>query len=335
MGSARATRTGGVKEVMEVEPNREASARRGHIREVPLSGPPWEREVERPIHIPEMFVKGLPRAARKQQGRLSNDIVPAPMVVRQRGLRFEPRRIEAYRRVCEYEAEPGRVPLPYPEIHFTPLMAEAIVSGRFPLSPLGLIHTRQTIALHRPVEPHDVVDLTAALSAIRETPRGYEVDFSLSLERDGALAWSGTTTVLSRAAHARTVRPKGDRDLTSAPPRIATQVRSVRRNTGVAFARVSGDWNPHHLWWFTARPLGYRRPIAHGMWTFARAVTVALRGADPVEPLSATVSFKKPLLLPARIQIEAPRLATDVASVPISVRDARTGAPHVVGDVGR
>lgn len=325
-----------MKEIQRVEPNgpmEHVKSGEGETRTIPLSGSPWERVVKHPIHISEMFVKGLPRAARKEQGRLSDSIAPRPMIVRQRNLRFDPRRIEAYRRVCEYEAEPRRVPLPYPEIHFTPLMAEAIVSNQFPLSPLGLIHTRQTIALHEPVRPHDVVDLAAELSSICETHRGYEVEFSLSLERQGTLLWGGTTTVLSRAAHARSSRPKDYRHLDSAPPRVATQVLSVRGNTGVAFARVSGDWNPHHLWWFTAKPLGYRRPIAHGMWTFARAVTVALRGVDDAQSISADVTFKKPLLMPGRIQIEAPRLEPDVKSVPIAVRDARTAAPHVVGEV--
>lgn len=301
-------------------------------RVIALSGPRTERNVRKPLHISEMFLKGLPRAARKEQGKLTEGIVPGPMIVRQRGLRFDPRRIEAYRRVCEYESEPGRVPLPYPEIHFTPLMAEAIVSNRFPLSPLGLIHTHQTITLHEPLHAHDVVDLTAELASIRETHRGYEVDFALALDRGATRVWSGVTTVLSRAEEARSGRRRRTR-VESAPPRVATQVLSVSRSTGVAFARVSGDWNPHHLWWFTAKPLGYQRPIAHGMWTFARAVTVALRGIDEDMPIEASISFKRPLLMPGRIQIEAPRLESQGQCVPVAVRDARTAAPHVLGEV--
>ena len=45
-------------------------------------------------------------------------------------------------------------------------------------------------------------------------------------------------------------------------------------DTGIRYAKVSGDWNPHHLYPWSARLLGYRSPIAHGLWTLARAVAV-------------------------------------------------------------
>ncbi|MEM7436511.1 MAG: MaoC/PaaZ C-terminal domain-containing protein [Myxococcota bacterium] len=282
-----------------------------------------------------MFARVLPLAARKEQGRLADGVVPGPMRVRQPKLRLERSRIEAYRRVCDYEAQPNLVPLPYPEIHFTPLMAAAILSDRFPLSPLGLIHTKQTIAVHAPLRPGDMVDATAELSELRRNDKGYEVDFALRLERDGAPVWSGVTTVLSRSPGVRSKRaaprPRSAGD--AQPLSTATQELTVPSRTGVAFARVAGDWNPHHLWWFTAKPLGYRRPIAHGMWTFARAVTVALRGVEAQASLEASVAFKRPLLMPARVQIQATPLSPDTPETSIAVRDAETGAPHVVGHV--
>ena len=33
---------------------------------------------------------------------------------------------------------------------------------------------------------------------------------------------------------------------------------------GRRYARVSGDYNPIHLWALTARPFGFRAPILHG-----------------------------------------------------------------------
>ena len=42
---------------------------------------------------------------------------------------------------------------------------------------------------------------------------------------------------------------------------------------GVKYAQVSGDWNPHHLWTWSSRLLGYKAPIAHGMWTMARCLS--------------------------------------------------------------
>lgn len=103
---------------------------------------------------------------------------------------------------------------------------------------------------------------------------------------------------------------------------------TVPGNTGVRYARVSGDYNPHHLWWFTARPFGYRRPIAHGMWTFARVLSEVLEGVDEEAPVHATTAFKRPLLMPSRIRIEAQRLTRDLTEVQFAARDAKSGAPH-------
>lgn len=42
--------------------------------------------------------------------------------------------------------------------------------------------------------------------------------------------------------------------------------------TGIRYAKVSGDWNPHHLYPWSARLIGYKMPIAHGMWTLGRVI---------------------------------------------------------------
>lgn len=46
----------------------------------------------------------------------------------------------------------------------------------------------------------------------------------------------------------------------------------VPGNCGVQYAKLTGDWNPHHLYKWTAWLLGYRKPIAHGMWTLSRSI---------------------------------------------------------------
>jgi len=307
-------------------------------RAIDLAGQPMEREVRRPMNTAEMLARALPRAILSDQGRIAESFAPGPMRVRQAALRLDPSRIDAYRRICEYEAQAQGVPLTYPELHFTPLMAAAVISPRFPLSPLGLIHIGQSVEQHEALRPGDVVDASTELSALRETDRGYEVDFSMTLERQGTKVWSGLATMLSRSPQTRSSGGKRRRP----KPSTGTQnfntdalQLTVPGNTGLTYARVSGDWNPHHLWWFTARPLGYRRPIAHGMWTFARVLAAALRGVPDEAPLQASALFKRPLLMPARITLHAPHLKPAARSVEIAVRDTDSGMPHLLGEVGR
>ncbi|MEU4162465.1 MaoC/PaaZ C-terminal domain-containing protein [Actinoplanes sp. NPDC026670] len=72
----------------------------------------------------------------------------------------------------------------------------------------------------------------------------------------------------------------------------------VPARVGTDYAGVSGDRNPIHTSWLGARLFGFPRPIAHGMWTMAHALA-ALEGRLP-ETCTVDVTFKKPLLLPAR-----------------------------------
>jgi len=255
------------------------------------------------------------------------------MKIWQRGLLLEPGRIAAYRKACLYMAEPGCVPLPYPEMHFTQLIAEAVVSPQFPLSPLGLIHVGQEVESLEPLRPGDVVDAQTELTELRHTKRGYELDFAMRVERNDELVWKGRATLLSRSEQTRaTVRGPATRSLP--PPKgsgVRTLLVSVPRNTGVSYARVSGDWNPHHLWRATALPLGYRRPITHGMWTFARALSPVLERAPKEVPLSAFAAFKRPVFMPGRMRIEAPPLSAETPLVSFAAYDARSGEPHVLG----
>jgi acyl dehydratase len=294
-----------------------------------LTGPSFEREVQRPLSTAQMLAAVLPQAARKRQGVLSKSIEPGPMRVRQEGLPFGVEHIRRYREVCGFRAQPSVVPLTYPEMHFTALIAEAVVSPQFPLSPLGLIHTGQRVELHQPLLPGAVVDATTELVSLHQTDRGYELEFSMLVERAGQKLWSGLATLLSRSPEKRS--PKKHETRRAASPDQRELELSVPGNTGLRYARVSGDYNPHHLWRITARPLGYRRPIAHGMWTFARVLSEVLEGVDEAAPVQADAAFKRPLLMPSRIRVSAPRLSREPREVCFSAREARTGAPHLVG----
>ena len=93
---------------------------------------------------------------------------------------------------------------------------------------------------------------------------------------------------------------------------------------GRRYGAVSGDRNPIHLHDLTAKPFGFPRAIAHGMWTKARAL--AALGARVPDAFTTEVRFAKPLLLPGKVAFatEGERFA---------VRDERKGTPHLHGTI--
>jgi acyl dehydratase len=69
----------------------------------------------------------------------------------------------------------------------------------------------------------------------------------------------------------------------------------------------------------TARPLGFPRAIAHGMWSKARCVA-ALEGHLP-DAFAVEVRFRKPILLPGRVRFQSAERPE--GEIEFAVRDSR------------
>jgi acyl dehydratase len=75
---------------------------------------------------------------------------------------------------------------------------------------------------------------------------------------------------------------------------------------GLAFAALTGDFNPIHWVPLYARAAGFGSTILHGFATLARTVEALNRGVlggDPARLGAIDVRFTKPLVLPARVSV--------------------------------
>lgn len=92
-------------------------------------------------------------------------------------------------------------------------------------------------------------------------------------------------------------------------PRVPAEAREVAfwklpADAGLAFAALTGDFNPVHWVPAYARLLGHRGTIAHGFLTFARAIEGLNRSVfagDAHRLASFDARFTRPLVLPARV----------------------------------
>jgi len=97
---------------------------------------------------------------------------------------------------------------------------------------------------------------------------------------------------------------------------------------GRAYAAVSGDANPIHLYPLTARPFGYPRPIVQGMWTQARVL--AALGGRLGAAYTATGTFTKPILLPGTATFG---VLPDADGVRYAVMNTDASKPYLLGTV--
>jgi len=77
---------------------------------------------------------------------------------------------------------------------------------------------------------------------------------------------------------------------------------NVPKNIALHYANITGDYNIHHLP-FLAKFVGYKGPIAHGLWTLSRCIAEIYKNGDiPIYPYKCNVAFKVPLYTPSSAQ---------------------------------
>ena len=238
------------------------------------------------------------------------------------GVAVDRNHLAEYARVCGFgltDALPG----PYPHVLGFPLQMQLMSAADFPLPLLGLVHVANRIRRHRPVGAEETLDLTVRAADLRPHGRGQQVDLVTEVEVAGERVWESTSTYLHRDGAAG---PKGPRSETEVPTGGA--VWRLDAGLGRRYAAVSGDCNPIHLYPWAARAFGFRRTIAHGMWTAARCLA-DLEGRLPASYVQE-VTFRAPVLLPGSVAFTA----SESAGVwTLDLRDARRATPHLSGTV--
>ncbi|MBW3601761.1 MAG: hypothetical protein KY434_03550 [Actinobacteria bacterium] len=241
-------------------------------------------------------------------GRGGGDRADLPdRTVRQDGARLDRDRLAAYQRVCGFRVSDD-VPATYLHVRCFPLSVELMTASDFPIPLVGLVHVANTMTVHRRVGSGEALDLEVGVADLRPHRRGRVFDITAEVRPADQLepSWTSRSTYLARG------RGEGDDDAPRlegvpgpAEGRTATAQWRVPADTGRRYARVSGDVNPIHLHPLAARLFGFRRAIAHGMWTAARALAT-LDGRLP-QAWRYDVEFAKPLLLPATVELVTER----------------------------
>ncbi len=274
-----------------------------------------------------MFAKGIFLSMFRKQGVLRTEDVPL-ITVELPKLTIPMDRLAYFKEVCGDDSE---LPMAFPETWFMGMMGQIVTHPAFPLSPMGLIHVRQIITQHRPIKLDASLSLYCELKELRAAPRGIEVDCGVYVKDENGVCWEGTVMFLSRSERARAPKKSGEKR--KSEPKEAQIVIDVPENTGRRYAKASGDYNPHHMTRPTAKLMGFKRPIAHGMWTLAKAVALLPSEAKKL-PCKLDVSFKRPILMPAKIGANMSKYE-EGKPLSFEIFSVKNGEPHVVGTIER
>ena len=230
-----------------------------------------------------------------------------------------------YREVCGFERGEA-VPSTYLHVLAFPLHLSLMTAPGFPLAVMGAVHVENTIEQLRPIGLGERFDLSVEATELAPHPRGHTVTITSEATIGAEVVWRDASVFLGRGT--------GNGQRTSAAPALPDEAPfgpmqwSLPAGLGRRYAAVSGDRNPIHLYAVTARPFGFTRQIAHGMWTKARALA-ALAPRLP-HAYTVAVAFKKPVPLPSTVHFGA---RDGDAGLDFGVTSARPQAPHLVGRV--
>ncbi|MEU6098468.1 MaoC/PaaZ C-terminal domain-containing protein [Streptomyces sp. NPDC047079] len=209
------------------------------------------------------------------------------------GVRIDSDRLAAYERVCGFPTGVDALPVTYPHVLGFPLAMRIMASREFPLPLVGLVHTSVEITQREPLAPDGEYAIGVRVRELLPHRRGTEAVVVTEAHAGERLVWESTSTYLARH---RTSAPAAKPPTVRAPlPALAKW--HLADDLGRRYGAVSGDRNPIHLHRLTARPFGFPRAIAHGMWSVARCVAEQPAGTA----VHLRAEFGAPVLLPGTV----------------------------------
>ena len=152
-----------------------------------------------------------------------------------------------------------------------------------PLNYLNLLHLEQEFVRPRQEPGAGDQPPAAAIESLEEHPLGTTITViaasQLGLWSRSRFLVRGATIPATAAGTDRLEWPDEaiPKDPTDAVATSVDRQDFVAPRNAAAYARCSGDANPLHLSPEVAALAGYDRPIMHGMWTLARALSLAVQ----------------------------------------------------------
>ncbi len=245
-----------------------------------------------------------------------------------RDTNVDPKRIEQYADVCDFEKDSKVLPITLPHLLAFPLHLELMLQRDFPFAVMGMVHVRNEITQYRAIKTHEIMDVTCFFSDIRKTDKGFDIDIKTQIHISGSVVWESISTNLVRQK-TDIASPEKSREPLALPEQPNKEFWRLASDLGRRYALVSGDSNPIHLFSLSAKLFGFKGHIAHGMWSKAR-IAAALHSKIESDACTISVEFKLPVFLPSTVQLNYDMKDKEIE---FDLRDEAGIKPHLKGSI--
>ncbi|MGS2721904.1 MaoC/PaaZ C-terminal domain-containing protein [Paraglaciecola aestuariivivens] len=203
----------------------------------------------------------------------------------------------------------------------------------FPL--LGLVHVENSVTLLKPMKIGQKLRLQSCFSSLQAHAKGWTLVISVKVFNRRSLVYSSESTYLYRDHILASNKSLHSSQKPKILPFELLKSWPLKANLGREYAKVSKDFNPIHLYGFSARLLGFKQSIAHGMWlkAFVLSSLFEQQKLDLYEGFKAQVKFKQPVYLPNEINLSTQTPLKTSADLAFQLTTQLPDKPHLVGNI--
>ena len=221
---------------------------------------------------------------------------------------IEHQHLADYQSACGFKRE-GKVPITYPQvIGFNALMT-LMTHRNFSLPVVGMVHTHNKVENFADINCNETISQETRLLSCEEVEKGFQCTIEVLTLQKEILANRISSRYLYRTNTKIEKRVSKSKANLSPAPEFLNHSLNADEKLIRRYAMVSGDLNPIHLCHFTARLFGFKKMIAHGMWSIARVIaefsSQLQRNPNEQKQLKEIeVDFRKPIYLPSELAID-------------------------------
>jgi acyl dehydratase len=282
---------------------------------------------------PNMFLLMLRAAVKKTHRNTSPNQVPdiddKVLVLQKR--RVPAPKVRLFNQLVDWQGQPDILhPCILHSLLF-PLHMSLFLDESFPFALVGLVHIKNDIHQLRPVLASEELDVSCYLADLQAHPKGWMFSVCSQVHSNGDLVWESKSVNLFRLQKSQVIAAKPP--ILDDPP-ILEYIENwqLMGDLGRKYARSSGDYNLIHLYPFAAKLFGFKRHIAHGMWTKARSLS-ALQKLNPSlfeQQFSLDVKFIKAIFLPADVMFYCSKGSSTDNIVDFSVSSSNSNSSEKI-----
>jgi acyl dehydratase len=259
-----------------------------------------------PPPLPALSPATLLRALFKRPARTPST---APATTRYLLAGIDAAHVARYRQALGFEG--SHLPLTYCYLLAQRAHLATMLGAAFPFRLVGAIHVDNSLSAGTGMAPDGPFELDTVVRVAPPAPNGaVHALLDTRATRDGGLVFACSSTYLVVRGR-RGGRPAGsapatapDKPAPDQPGLVAIAEWRLSSASGRDYAALSGDWNPIHLWPWSARLMGLKQPIIHGMHTLGRVCAELERaGGRPLSQLGGR--FRAPVELGRSLALAA------------------------------